>query len=127
MRCRFMGLPNDPTSNWLSRSGSPSRMIGNDRKDYDLYEQDGEFVLSIEMPGFEREDIDVHWHEARLTVAAESEDDRRERTRSYRRTFRMPKRIDEDSIRARYNKGILDVYLPTIEASPKGKEIPIES
>jgi HSP20 family protein len=39
----------------------------------------------------------------------------------------MPKEIDDDSIRARYQNGILDVYLPSIEdATTKGKTIPIE-
>lgn len=122
-----MGLPTDPRSTWRSHTGTPSRVPGTDRNEYDLYEQDGEFVLSIELPGFERDDISVSWHQSRLTVAAEHDADRRERTRSYRRTFRLPKRIDDDHIRARYKNGILDVYLPTIEASPKGTEIDIET
>lgn len=122
-----MALPTSPTSSWLSRTGTPTRLFGTGRDDYELYEQDGEFVLSVEIPGFTRDDIDVAWHEGRLTIAGEHEDDRRDRTRTYRRSFRMPKEIDDDSIRARYKNGVLDVYLPSVEdAMPKGKSIPIE-
>jgi HSP20 family molecular chaperone IbpA len=40
----------------------------------------------------------------------------------------MPKRIDDDDIRARYRNGILDVDLPAFEdATTKGKSIPIET
>ena len=123
-----MEPPTDPTSSWLSRTGSRSRLFGTGSDDYELYEQDGEFVLSVEMPGFERDDIEVGWHEGRLTIAAEREDERRDRTRTYRRSFHMPKEIDDDSIRARYQNGVLDVYLPAVEnATTKGKTIPIES
>lgn len=123
-----MRLPTDPASSWRSRTGTPSRFLSTDRNDYRLYEQDGEFVLSIEMPGFEPEEIDVGWHEGRLTVAAEHDDDRRDRTRTYRRSFRMPKEIDDENIRARYKNGILDVYLPSVEdATTNGRTIPIES
>ncbi len=123
-----MPLPASPSSSWLSSTGTPSRLFGTGSDEYELYEQDGEFVLSIEMPGFEVEDIEVGWHEGRLTIAAERDDDERNRRRTYRRSFRMPKEIDEDEIRARYQNGVLDVYLPAEEdAAVKGKQIPIES
>lgn len=123
-----MALPTDPASSWLSGTGAPSRLFGTGTDDYELYEQDGEFVLSVEMPGFEPDDIEVGWYEGRLTIAAEREDDHRDQQRTYRRSFRMPKEIEDESIRARYQNGILDVYLPSVEeATTKGKTIPIES
>lgn len=123
-----MPLPTNTASSWLSRTGTPSRLFGTGSDDYDLYEQDGEFVLSIEMPGFDAEDIDVSWYEGRLTLAAETEDERRDQQRTYRRSFRMPKKIEDEEIRARYQNGILDVYLPTVEgATAKGTSIPIET
>lgn len=122
-----MPLPTNPASSWLSRTGNPSRLFGVGSDDYELYEQDGEFVLSIEMPGFDRDDINVGWHEGRLTIAAEHEDERRSRQRTYRRSFRMPKEIDEEEIQARYRNGILDVYLPSeTDATTKGRSIPVE-
>ncbi|MFW5965402.1 MAG: Hsp20/alpha crystallin family protein [Halodesulfurarchaeum sp.] len=103
-------------------------MFGTGSDDYELFEEDGEFVLSIEMPGFDVEDIKVGWDDGRLSVAASREDRGGEQQRTYRRTFRMPKRIAEDEIRARYKNGVLDVYLPTVEEPEvRGTEIPIET
>ncbi|MFC6726071.1 Hsp20 family protein [Halobium palmae] len=50
----------------------------------------GSFVLPVEMPGFERSDIDVNRYDGRLDVAAEHHDDARDRKRTYHRTFRRP-------------------------------------
>ena len=80
-RLRTLALPTDLASTWLSRTGTPSRLFGTDSGDYELYEQGGEFVLSVEMPGFESDDIEVGWYEGRLTIAAERTDDRRDETR----------------------------------------------
>lgn len=128
MGCQDMALPTRPSSSWLSSTDTPSRLFGFGGDEYELYEQDGEFVLSVEMPGFDVEDIAVGWDDGRLSIAAEQEDEERNKRRTYRRSFRMPKEIDEDEIRARYKNGVLDVYLPTVEgATVSGKEIPIES
>jgi HSP20 family protein len=123
-----MVLPTSPASSWLSSTGTPSRLFGTGSSDHELYEQDGEYVLSTEMPGFDPDEIDVSWHESRLIVTAEREDDRRDQQRTYHRTFRMPEEIDDENIKARYENGILDIYLPSVEdARPKGRTIPIES
>ena len=94
---------------------------------YELYEDDGEFVLTVELPGFDRDAIDVNWFEGRLTVSAERTDEERNRHRTYHRTFRMPKEIDPDGIAAEYRNGILEVRLPAVEgAPPRGTAIEVE-
>lgn len=123
-----MPFPTKPSDSRQSGMDRPSRVFGGSATEYDLYEKDGEFVLSVEMPGFEVDDINVGWDEGRLTVAAHRSEEERERERTYRRQFRMPKEVDEDEIRARYQNGVLDVYLPTIEGPQvTGKEIPIQT
>ena len=77
----------------------------------ELYEDDGEFVLGVEMPGFEREETDVRWYEGRPNVAAEHEDAGRGRKETYHRSFRVPKGIEEDDITATYRNGVLEVTL----------------
>ncbi|MFB6266625.1 MAG: Hsp20/alpha crystallin family protein [Halodesulfurarchaeum sp.] len=123
-----MPLPTEPDDSQRSGTRQPSRIFGGRSTDYDLYEKDGEFVLSIEMPGFEVDDIQVGWDEGLLTVAAHRSAEEQKRQRTYRRQFRMPREVDEDEIRARYQNGILDVYLPTMEGPEvSGTEIPIET
>lgn len=121
-----MVLPTDRRTTARGTRASPRRIDGSGRDDYELYEKDGEYVLSIELPGYDREEITVTWDEGRLGVVADHDADRENRRRSYRQTFRMPKAIDDEDVRARYQNGILDIYLPTsTQRSLSGKSIPV--
>lgn len=121
-----MALPTSPTSDWTQRMDFPSRLFGTQGRDFELYEQDDAFVLTIELPGYERDDISVNWYEGRLSVSAEFEDETRGRARTYHRTFRMPKEIEPEEIEATYRNGVLEVTLPILEAAAhRGQEIEV--
>ncbi|WP_256296892.1 Hsp20/alpha crystallin family protein [Haloarchaeobius salinus] len=123
-----MALPNRPTSSWLQNSGFPSRLFETDSNDYELYEEDDEFVLSVEMPGFDPEEIDVSWDEGVLNIAAEHEDETRGQRKTYHRRFRFPKNVEDEDITAQYNNGILEVRLPVITgATTRGKQIEVQA
>ncbi|MDY6818970.1 MAG: Hsp20/alpha crystallin family protein [Halobacteriales archaeon] len=122
-----MALPTTASS-WIQNLDLPSQLFELDGTDYELFEEDDEFVLSVEMPGFESDEIDVSWYEGRLTISADHEDDMRDMKRTYHRTFRMPKEIDPDGISAEYTNGVLEVRLPVLaEEGVRGTSIPIES
>jgi len=105
----------------------PSRLFETGSDDYELYEEDGEFVLNVELPGFDVEDIDVSWDDGMLNIAAEREDEQRGERRTYHRRFRFPKRVDDGGIAANYTNGILEVRLPVeTGATARGKQIEIE-
>ncbi len=118
-------------SSWTQSLDLPSRLFGEGTfggTDYELYEEDGEFVLTIDMPGFEPEEIELAWDDGVLNVAAEHTDEDRGRKKTYHRRFRFPKDVDEDAISAEYTNGVLEVTLPSIAGTaPSGKAIPIES
>lgn len=121
-----MVLPSRPGTGYRPRAGAPRRLVNDATKEYELYEDEGEFVLSVELPGFDREEIGVNWDDGNLQINAIHEDDRPERERVYRRTFQLPTEIVEEDIVARYRSGILDVYLPLETAETSGTEIPVE-
>ena len=123
-----MPLPTNTASTWTQGLDLPSRLFGEGgRTDYELYEEDDEFVLSVDMPGFERDEIDVTWHDGTVNVAAERVDERRGQRKTYHRRFRFPKEIDDAEISARYANGVLEVSLPITAGGPtRGKSIPIE-
>lgn len=122
-----MALPTSTTDSWMQSLDLPSQLLGTGGNDYDLYEADGEFVLSIDMPGFEPDEIQLNWYDGRLNVAAEHEDDRRGRKQTYHRTFRFPKEIDDEDITAEYSNGVLEVTLPAVaNVTARGKTIPID-
>ncbi|MFB6220277.1 MAG: Hsp20/alpha crystallin family protein [Halolamina sp.] len=121
-----MALTN-PTSSWMQGLDLPSRLFETSGTDYELYEEDDEFVLSVEMPGFDPEEITVSWDAGVLNVAAEHEDDQRSRRRTYHRRFRFPKDVEEDAIDAEYTNGILEIRLPVqAGATVSGTEIEVK-
>jgi HSP20 family protein len=96
--------------------------------DYELFEEDGEFVLSIELPGFDPAEITASWDSGVLNVAAEHEDEQRGQRRTYHRRFRFPKDVDDEAITAEYNNGILEVRLPVeTDTAVSGTEIEVQA
>jgi HSP20 family protein len=123
-----MALPTNPANSWMQSFDLPSRLFETGRNDYELYEEDGEFVLSVELPGFDPDEIDVTWDQSVLNVAAEHEDTQRGQRKTYHRRFRFPKTVDDDDITASYTNGILEVRLPVqTGATATGKRIEIEA
>ncbi|MFA9516345.1 Hsp20/alpha crystallin family protein [Halopenitus sp. H-Gu1] len=123
-----MALPTSPTSSWMQSPDFPSRLFETGGNDYELYEEDDEFVLSVEMPGFDPDEISVSWDSGILNVAAEHEDEQRGQRRTYHRRFRFPKDVDDEAITAEYNNGILEVRLPVqAGAVVTGTEIEVQS
>ncbi|AUX09004.1 molecular chaperone Hsp20 [Halalkaliarchaeum desulfuricum] len=122
-----MALPTNTPSSWLQGTDFPSRLFESGTDDYELYEEDGEFVLTVEMPGFDPEEITASWDDGMLNISAEHEDEDRDRRKTYHRRFRFPKTIDDEAISAQYNNGILEVRLPVeTGATVQGREIEIE-
>ncbi|MFB6173471.1 MAG: Hsp20/alpha crystallin family protein [Halobacteriales archaeon] len=120
-----MALPTNDT--WFGDREFPSRLFDVSSTDYELYEEDGEFVLSVELPGFAPEEIDVNWYDGRLNISAEREDEGRGTRKTYHRTFRMPKEIDPAEIDAIYENGVLEVRLPVLEgAGMRGHTIEVQ-
>jgi len=113
------GEPEQRVGGWLPALG-------------DLEEKDDEFVVNVEVPGFDRDDIRVEVEGRRLIVHAERDEEQREGTvRSSTRTGRhlhhetlLPSEVDEDGIEACLDRGVLRVRVPeTQEASRRQIEI----
>ena len=121
-----MALPQTTGNSWFGGLDLPTRMFDFENE-YELYEAEDEFVLSVELPGFDPEEITVSWDDGMLNVAARHEDDRANRQRTYHRRFRFPKTIHDDEIEAEYTNGILEVRLPVVRgAVVEGREIEID-
>lgn len=104
----------------------------------DIRETKDAYILDVEMPGFEKSEISMDVENGYLTIRAEkSEKDeedkkehryvRKERSVSCQRSYYIGD-ADEDSIKAKYDKGVLTVTLPKKEEkkpAPK-KSIVIE-
>jgi HSP20 family protein len=96
----------------------------------DVYEDEHNVTLKIEVPGIDEKDIDVRIENNTLTVHGERKFETEEKEENYRRverqygsftrTFTLPQTVDQESIRADYDKGVLKIKLAKkAEAKPK--------
>jgi HSP20 family protein len=123
-----MALPTNPATSWTQGLDFPSQLFEAGSNDYELYEEDDEFVLTVEMPGFDPAEISVSWDDGVLNIAAERENERRGERRTYHRRFRFPKTVDDDRIAAEYENGVLEVRLPVeVGATVTGREIEVQA
>src|SRR4051795_10895686 len=87
----------------------------------DVYEDEHNVVLKIEVPGIDEKDIDVRIENNTLTVHGERKLEKDEKEENYRRierqygsftrTFTLPITVETESVSANYEKGILKVKL----------------
>ena len=80
----------------------------------DIKESEGAYELMIDMPGFDKGDINLSLNNGYLTVEAKREEKeenenfvRRERNFSCSRSFYVGSNITEEDIKAKYNNGTL--------------------
>ncbi|TYL36482.1 hypothetical protein CV102_21905 [Natronococcus pandeyae] len=94
----------------------------------DLADHGAEFDLTADVPGFERDDIDLRLADTTVHITAEhgeAETEEREEfsiksereRRSLSRSVRLPESVDADAVEATYKNGVLTVMLPKIEPS----------
>lgn len=102
--------------------------------DCDIYENENEFKIVFEIPGIEKDDINVKVEKDVLTITAESRKEPPEGYdglwsemdySGYRRSFNLNNLIDRDKIAADYVDGVLTLTLPKREEQ-KTKEITIQ-
>jgi HSP20 family protein len=96
----------------------------------DVYEDEHNVTLKIEVPGIDEKDIDVRIENNVLTVHGERKFEKEEKEENFRRverqygsftrTFTLPTTVDAEKVSANYEKGILKIVLPKkAEAKPK--------
>jgi HSP20 family protein len=96
----------------------------------DVYEDEQNITLKIEVPGIDEKDIDVRLENNTLTVHGERKFEKEEKEENYRRverqygsftrTFSLPNTVDSENVVANYDKGVLKIQLAKkSEAKPK--------
>ena len=104
----------------------------------DVYEDEHKVTLKIEVPGIDEKDIDVRVENNTLTVHGERKIEKEEKEENYRRverqygsftrTFTLPQTVDQESVQADYDKGVLKIQLAKkAEAKPKQIKVNVSS
>jgi HSP20 family protein len=102
----------------------------------DVAEKNGAYVVTAELPGVKKEDIQITIDGAQVTLAAEvkrekevSQDERVLHTeRVYgksTRSFTLPQEVDEGKAEAKFRDGVLELTLPK-KAAAQRKQIAIQ-
>jgi len=100
----------------------------------EIRELDNEFIVTAELPGMKKEDVDIEFVNGVLFIRGEKfekqTDDKRNllvwerRYGAFQRSFVLPNTIDQDKIKAEIQHGVLRIALPKAEFA-KGKKIKI--
>ena len=84
----------------------------------DVYEDDGEYTVAVDLPGIDRATLDISIDDNRLTIKGNRAGEETTRHRAecprgkFLRTFSVPASVDQEDIGADYKDGVLQVRLP---------------
>lgn len=89
----------------------------------DVKENENQYELDIDMPGFKKDEIDINLHEGYLTISAKKEQKeehgekdknyiRRERSFVANRSYFVGDKVKEEEISAKYENGVLSLIVP---------------
>ena len=97
------------------------------RMSTDIKEKENGYELSMEVPGFDKEDLKLDLEDGYLTISAEHNTTNEEKDneghiirqeRYYgntKRSFYVGNEVTEQDIQAKYDKGVLNIFVPKKE------------
>ncbi len=140
------GALRDRMNQWFEEFGQnfPAGLDQNDRfvlaPNIDVVESENEAVITAELPGVAREDVDLSFDNDRLILSGEKKAERTEEDKdkkyrlversygSFRRAIPLPFKADADAIKAAFDNGVLTVTVPKSRDAAQGaSRIAIES
>ena len=94
--------------------------IGERKPLVDVFDADGTVHVVAEMPGIEKEDVELSIDGMELEIKARRGD------RRYHETVELPADVDENSAKATYKNGVLEITLKKKGDTRKRKKITVE-
>lgn len=88
----------------------------------DVKETEKGFDIAVDMPGFDKKDINLSLDNGYLTISAKREQTeeenylRRERSLTCSRSYYVGDKITEEDVKAKYENGTLNVFVPKLDA-----------
>lgn len=110
--------------------GEEELALGTFAPPVDIYEDENNFTLKVEVPGLEQKDIDVHLENNTLTIKGQRKFEKEEKEENFHRierrygafcrSFTLPNTVDTEKVNAEYDNGLLKIRLAKrAEAKPK--------
>jgi len=112
---------------WPSRD---TGLLGGWSPAMDVYDDKNNLIVTLEVPGMKKDDIEISLHDGILTVSGERKEEREQtegnafRSERYfgkfQRSLSLPSAVDANKVKASYKDGVLTISLPkSEEAKPK--------
>lgn len=97
----------------------------------DIYETKNEFVVEVDVPGYEEKEIEIEVFDHTLVVKGEQRETTAKEEKSFRlherlerefeRRFALPAEADTDHVKAKFVKGVVQVHAPKTETAKRRK------
>lgn len=97
----------------------------------DVYEESGNVIAKLNLPGIDPQKIDVEVEDHHLRISGTREEEKEEKTKhyyskeirrgSFERIVPLPCAVKKDKVTAEYKNGELKVTLPKMEKDKSGK------
>jgi len=119
-----------------SESGQNMLAVADWAPSVDISETDSAYLIKGEIPGVKKEDVKVTIQDGMLTIQGERRQEKEEKGKkfhriecsygSFARSFRVPSDADENSVKAEFKDGMLNVTLAKSEkAKPKSVNVSV--
>jgi HSP20 family protein len=128
---------------WWPTFYEPFRHLGDRIADWfapraEAKASDSRYEITLELPGVDKDAIDISLHEGVLTVKGEKHSERKEEGEGYffsereygrfQRTFRLPGDAQGDKVSADFSNGVLKITVPKMaEETEKPKKIKVNA
>jgi len=111
-----------------------------DEPRFEVSETDDEIRIKAELPGMDRDDVEILLDENVLTIRGEKREERQDRDKkrnvyvsemtygTFQRSIPLPSGIDRDKVAADFKRGVLTLRLPrTEDAASRRRRIEVRS
>ena len=98
----------------------------------DIYEEGDNYVVEVDIPGFQRKDIAIDYNKGNLNISAKREEDKEDKNKKYirreryygeyKRSFYIGE-VDESLIKAKFDNGILKISFPKKQIETANKKL----
>jgi len=127
-----------PVAEWQSPWRMTTGVAGIEWPRVDMRENNDELIITAELPGVNKDNLDVSLSQNRVTISGEKKEQEGEKGRGYyrlersygsfQRSLPLPFEVESEKVDASFKDGILTVKLPkTAAARERIKKIPVRS
>ena len=102
----------------------------------DLFDEGNKIVARIDLPGVEKNDINIHATENSLEISASSKKEKQVQKKNYykqerssvgyHRYFTLPEKIIPEKVKATYKNGVLEVEMEKAEKKKAKKKVSVK-